>query len=107
MRPFYLIQFCDVPRWVAASNVDHWLKDHQAKLDLPYLDRLGSSAYEGPHPGGGFRFGQKRAGAGNPGTGDQFRLPVTGKKTGEARSSGMTARCGRFQEYQKRRAVSH
>jgi hypothetical protein len=41
---FFLLQFPDVARWVAESNVARWQNDPTRTLDLEYLASLGSSA---------------------------------------------------------------
>ena len=43
---FYLLQFLPVNYWVAHYNVDRWFEERDSgkKIDLPYLNRLGSSS---------------------------------------------------------------
>lgn len=42
---FFVVQFLDVAHWVADYNVARWQEDTSRGLDVPYLKKLGHSAY--------------------------------------------------------------
>ncbi len=42
---FYVLQFTNVPGWVAGWNVDRWIEGKASELDVGYLQSLGAPAW--------------------------------------------------------------